>query len=515
MAKITEADKAAVRQAAEADLLTFCQVVAPNEVWGAVHEELFMWWEREGAKDNQLVLLPRDHKKSRCIAYRAAWWITKHPETTILYLSATAELAEAQLKFIKDILTSDRYKLYWPEMVAERENDREKWTNDAISVDHPKRREEGVRDSTVKAAGLTANVTGLHCNLAILDDLVVPGNAYTDTGRRQVKALYSQLASIQTTGAKEWVVGTRYHPSDLYKDLMEMEEVFFDEETDEEISQPVYEVFERVVETNGEFLWPKQRRRDGKTFGFDTRELARKKAKYLDTTQFYAQYYNNPNAVENQYIDRSRFQYFDKENLQNISGVWYLGDKMLNIFASVDFAYTIGAASDYTVFLVLGIDEDGYMYVMDIDRFKTNKISVMYERALALYRKWKFRKLRAETAAAQSLIVEQFKDYMRQQNVVFSIDAYNPPKTQKKEERIAAILEPRYSNNTIFHYKGGNCQTLEEELVMTNPEHDDIKDALASVVEIAKPPIGGRRLYKKEGNDKVIYHSRFGGIRHA
>lgn len=498
---------------AEKDLYTFVKLVAPQEVWGAVHEELFAWWTRDTAKDNQLVLLPRDHKKSRCIAYRVAWEITKNPSTTILYVSATADLAEKQLKFIKDILTSDEYRFYWPEMVSASDNGRERWTADEISVDHPKRKLERVRDATVKAAGITSNLTGLHCNVACLDDLVVPNNAYTETGRNQVKSLYSQLASIQTTGAKEWVVGTRYHPNDLYKDLMEMVEFYFDEKSEDDVEATVYETFERVVETNGEFLWPKQRRTDGKTFGFDDRELARKKAKYLDVTQFYAQYYNNPNSVETQQIDKGKFQYYSRENIENVSSVWYVGDKALTVYAAMDFAYSMHNTADFTVIMVVGVDEDSNYYILDIERFKTNKISQMYTKAEAIYRKWKFKKMRAEAVGAQRLIIQQFKEHMRSQQVVFSVDEYYPPPSMNKAERIAATLEPRYSNNMIWHYKGGNCQILEEELVFANSEHDDIKDCLAACIDIAKPAISGNSWAKKKSN--VVYHSKFGGVNFA
>ena len=503
-------EKELVKQAAEEDLLTFIRLVAPHRVLGAVHEELCAWWQRQDAKDNQLVLLPRDHQKSAMIAYRVAHHITKHPEATVLYVSATANLAEKQLKAVKDILLSDIYRFYWPEMVNELEGKRERWAADEISVDHPKRKLEGVRDATIKAAGITANVTGLHCSVAVLDDVVVPDNAYTQIGRDQVRAFYSQLSSIESTGAKEWAVGTRYHPGDLYKDMMEMSESYYDDVTDEEIENEVYETFERVVETNGEFLWPKQRRTDGKTFGFDQKELARKKAKYLDITQFYAQYYNNPNAVETQLIDRSRFSYYEKDKIENFSGAWYFGDKLLHVYAAMDFAYTVSNHSDYTVIAVVGIDEDNNYYVLDIDRFKTNKISVMYDRAESVFRKWRFKKMRCEVVAAQRLIVSQFRDYMRSQNIVFTIDEYNPPKTMNKAERIASILEPRYSNNQIWHYKGGNCQILEEELIMNNPEHDDVKDALAACVEICKSPISSRAWGKK--SNIIAFNSKFGGV---
>ena len=102
---------------------------------------------------------------------------------------------------------------------------------------------------------------------------------------------------------------------------------------------------------------------------------------------------------------------------------------------------------------------------------------------------------------------------MRSQQVVFSVDEYYPPPSMNKAERIAATLEPRYSNNMIWHYKGGNCQILEEELVFANSEHDDIKDCLAACIDIAKPAISGNSWAKKKSN--VVYHSKFGGVNFA
>jgi hypothetical protein len=175
-----------IREAAEADLLTFIRLVAPHLMLGAIHEELIAWWQRQDAKENQLVLLPRGHMKSKLIAYRTAWWLTKHPETTILYVSATADLAEKQLYAIKNIIDSPVYRRYWKDMINEEEGKREKWAVAEIAVDHPKRKLEGVRDASVKAVGLTSNTTGFHADVVVLDDIVVPGNAYNEEGRSKV-----------------------------------------------------------------------------------------------------------------------------------------------------------------------------------------------------------------------------------------------------------------------------------------------------------------------------------------
>ncbi len=221
-----------IREAAEADLQTFIKLISPKRLLGGVHEELCRWWSREDAKASQLVLLPRGHQKSALIAYRAAWHITKFPDTTILYVSATADLAEKQLYAIKNIIDNPIYKRYWPNMLDPEEGRREKWSVEEICVDHPLRKTEGVRDSTVKAAGLSTNVTGFHADVLIYDDIVVPANAYTEDGREKVNSTYSQLASVANPGALEWVTGTRYHPKDIYNTLLSMKETVYDKNGD-------------------------------------------------------------------------------------------------------------------------------------------------------------------------------------------------------------------------------------------------------------------------------------------
>jgi hypothetical protein len=514
--------KQQIKEAAESDLEKFINLVHPLTVLGNVHRELISWWYRPEAKSHQLVLLPRDHAKSRMVAYRAAFEITRNPAIRILYISSTANLAQKQLQFIKDILTSEIYRQYWPEMVLEEEFKRKKWTETEIAVDHPLRAAEAIRDPTVFTAGLTTGITGLHCDIAILDDVVVKENAYTNEGREKVKSQYSLLSSIEGAEAKEWVVGTRYHPNDLYRDLQDMKVDMFNDDGEElEIDghYQLYECFERQVERRGdgtgEFLWPRQQRYDGKWFGFDAAILAKKRAQYLDKTQFRAQYYNDPNDPESAAINRDLFQYYDQKFLSRNDGRWFFRNQRLNIFAAVDFAYSLTRRADYSCICVIGVDSNHNYYLLEIDRFKTNKISDYFQSILRLHQKWDFRKIRCEMTAAQQVIVKDLKDsYIRPHGLALTIEEYKPTRHMgSKNERIEAILQPRYENRQIWHYLGGNCQSLEEELVLQNPPHDDIKDALASAIDAAVAPTSAFGAAKRTQElRKASVHSRFGGI---
>jgi len=127
-----------------------------------------------------------------------------------------------------------------------------------------------------------------------------------------------------------------------------------------------------------------------------------------------------------------------------------------------------------------------------------------------MHQKWDFRKLRAEVTSAQSVIVRDLKDnYIRRHGLALSIEDFKPNRhAGSKEERIEAILQPRYHNRQIYHYMGGNCQILEEELVLQNPPHDDVKDCLASCIDSAVAPTAIKASVAFRNKQPV---SRFGG----
>lgn len=160
---------------------------------------------------------------------------------------------------------------------------------------------------------------------------------------------------------------------------------------------------------------------------------------------------------------------------------------------------------------MVGIDKDQNLYVLDIERLQTNRIVDYYDLILRKHIKWDFRKLRAETTAAQVAIVKELKrSYITANGLALSVDEHNASRaTGSKEERINNILSPRYDNHKVWHYRGGECQTLEEELILRHPPHDDCKDALASAIEIAIPPMG--QTMQPQAS-RMVFNSRFGGV---
>ena len=494
-----------IRKLAEADFITFVKLVAPYNVMGVCHEELCKFLTNPDLKPYRLVLYPRGHRKSFYAAMYACWRIVVDPSISIVYLSATSDLAESQLRTIKSTLDSPIVRRYWPELIQADEGRREKWTTTEICVDDPRRKAEGTRDSTVKAGGLTTNITGAHCDLIILDDMVVPKNN-TEEGRRQVMSQYSQLQSILNPGGMILAVGTRYHPKDIYDTMQTTVEEIYDDTGELIGKENQWDVLQKVVEENGEFLWNRQKRKDGKYYGFDFKELSRIKAGYVDKSQFYAQYYNDPNDEGNALITPDMFEYYNREHLYSKAGVYYIKNRPLNVYAAIDFAFSLNNRADSSSIVVVGIDSDNNRYVLDIDRFKTDRIQEYYNHVIAIHNKYNLKKLRAEVTVAQQVIVTALKDKLAENSTRLVIEDYRPQ--TKKEERMLAVLRPLYEDHKIFHYRGGNCEILEEELKQVKPAHDDVKNALADAISIAVAP--RQSHFQKHKDIKVL--SRFGGI---
>ena len=511
-----------IRELAENDLYFFAKLVNPGYVYGSIHREIFRWISKynlygqgEEFTTNKLIMLPRAHLKSHMVATWVAWIITRHPEVTILYVSATADLANTQLYDIKNILDSSVFQKYWPEFIHPDTGKREKWSATRIILDHPKRKMEGVRDATISTAGLTTNTTGWHADIICADDLVVPENAYTEEGRDSVSKKASQFTSIRNAGGFTLACGTRYHPNDIYATWKQQITEDYSHDGEHLGKKHVWEIKEFAVESDDVFIWPRTVRADGKAFGFDKRVLARIRAEYSDKTQFWAQYYNDPNDPESARMGAEVFQYYNPRLLKKEGSVWYYNGNKLNVFAAVDFAYSLSSSADYTAIVVIGVDWENQIYVLDIDRFKSFKTIEYFQHIAALHSKWGFKKLQAEVSVAQKTIVESIKDYIKEKGMRLSVVEFRPSKADgSKEERIAAVLEHRYENGDVWHMEGGWTQVLEEELIQSRPAHDDIKDALASAVSIANAPQRSMANKMKDFmTGPVTASSRFGGFR--
>lgn len=509
------ATNAEMRTACEADLFTFAKMMFPNRYFGDIHSEMFYFFQKslehsmetgEGSSDGALI--PRDHQKSFCIAVAVAWAITKYPWFTVAYVSSNPKLADRQLTIIKNIFLSEDHRALWPEMLNFEKGrtgklehkPKSSWTQSEFSVDHPDR-PKSEKDPTVTATSAKSTNTGAHVKLIVFDDLVTNENYESPVEREAVKSVYQSYNSIATTGSLMWAVGTRYGEDDLYASLKEIEyTVYPDPETEENpYTRKMWNFLEAVVEDSknrdgtGNFLWPRQKW--GKSwYGFDQTELSKKRANSFNLELFYAQYYNDPNAAAVDRISTSNFKYIDPRHLEHRNGVWTANGEELKLHAAMDLAFSEGLGvqkkkRDYTAIAVIGWDKQGYLYVLDVHRFQTDKVEVYYKNLMDLYDYWGFREATIETNAGGKVIVNFIQAELRKEGRSLVVTGNNQSShSGSKTQRLEMILEPLYRNNSVYHVKGKYTRELEAELKLRRPPHDDLKDAVCIAVQHSKRP---------------------------
>lgn len=517
-----------IRELCESSLFEYAKVMFPNRYFGDVHEELFMFFQKSlenamefGEGDNSGALVPRDHQKSFCIAVAASWAITKYPWFTIAYVSSNPTLSERQLTIIKNVFKSDFHRELWPKTLNYEINARTKqlehkstgaWTKTEFSVDHPDR-PKSEKDPTIFATSAKSTNTGAHFKLCVFDDLVTNENYRSAAEREDIREVYQSFSSIATTGSIMWLVGTRYGDNDLYSDLKQKHYEVIDDDTGETLEvKPLWNWFERVVESSrtrdgtGTYVWPRAKGKDGNWYGFNATELSKKKSNAFNLELFYAQYYNDPNAADTDNVDAKCFHYGDPRHLKMKNGQWLYGDKPLRLHCGMDLAFTESSGTkrtrrDSTAITVIGWDEDGYLYVLEQKRFQTSEVEKYYAELLELWEYWQFKECTIESNVGGSVVVSFIQNEVRKHTT--NLIVKGQPSTKNKEERIELTLIPMYRNESVIHFKGGYTKHLEEELRLTRPPHDDLKDSL--YIAVANSPRqrkkgGNFRTNKKAGN---------------
>lgn len=170
----------------------------------------------------RLWLWARGHFKTSLIAEaHSIDLIINNPNIRILVVSNTLGIATTILKNVKSQFTSNNeFRYFFKEFCPKvnKEGKVEFGTTEAFTVPN---RTKVLKEPTMMCAGIGTNLTGLHFDVMIIDDLVTKDSVSNDTQILASKEYYSSLRSLfdNPTCPREEVIGTTYHFNDLYSDL--------------------------------------------------------------------------------------------------------------------------------------------------------------------------------------------------------------------------------------------------------------------------------------------------------
>lgn len=167
----------------------------------------FLWDIYQNQPDkNALLMAFRNSGKSTIIGLFCAYVLWYNPNTRILILSADHELAKKMVRNIKRIIEKH------PMTKSLKPSQKEEWASDRFTVV----RSCDLRDPSVLARGLLANITGCRADLIICDDVEVPKTCDNTNKRKDLRLKLSELDYVLTPGGMTIYIGTPHTADTIY-----------------------------------------------------------------------------------------------------------------------------------------------------------------------------------------------------------------------------------------------------------------------------------------------------------
>lgn len=307
-----------------------------------LHRNILGWLEQAWAKgERELALLVfRDAGKSTLVGLFCAWALTRDPDLRILVLAADHQLAKKMVRNVKRII--ERHPLA-KQLKPARGG---QWAADQFTV----RRRRELRDPSMIAKGLGANVTGSRADLVICDDVEVPRTCDTPNKREELRTRLREIDYVLTPQGTQLYIGTPHTRESIYA----------------EDSEAAFLLgFKRlelpILDARGRSRWPER-------FPPEKIEAIRRRS---GPAKFASQMLLRPTSNEEGRLDPGRLVMYGEElAYQEANGAASLrlgSTRLVSASCWWDPAYGAPGKGDSSVIAAVFSDEDGRAYLHRVE----------------------------------------------------------------------------------------------------------------------------------------------------
>ena len=457
------------------------------------------------------VIMPRGHGKtvltkcdilkSFCFNGKEKEWGLSDVDEPLFYgwVSATAKLATGNMDYIKThIETNDRIKYYFGDLKGK------KWTETDIEFSN------GCKlISKSNISGIRGGAK-LHkrYDLIVLDDFEDENNTITAEARAKNSNLITAVVfpALEPHTGRLRINGTPVHFDSFINNLI----VNYEKSVSENKKFSWDVILHKAITEKGDALWDSW---------FGLKELDRKKKFYADSGsphKFYQEYMMEVQSEDDSVFSRDHINYWQGGYMYDQdAGIGYIlkdsdNPVPVNVFVGVDCATdVIRRDSDYTVLMVIGVDEFNKVYVLEYIRKrglpvlgipgdeKKGVVDYIFELE-ERYHPSLF--VIEDTTMSRPVFQSLRSEMLRRNQFGVKFKEEKPGTRMSKRDRIQGILAQRFAVGQMHIKK--EMYDLHHEIITFGPRmgHDDAIDALAYACKFAAPPIGIRssegRSYK-------------------
>lgn len=285
--------------------------------------------------DRLMLLCPPRHGKSELASRRfPAFYLGRHPHHDFISAAANDSLAQDHGRDVRNIVSSEEYAAIFDTRLSEDSQAKGKWHTS-----------DGGLFFTV---GVGAGAKGRGAHVLLIDDpFATMHAALSEVERKRVWEWYmGTLYDRLMPGGAIIVINHRMHEEDLTGMLLQQQAAGGD----------TWEVVELPAVSgegeNREALWPE-------AYPLEALDRIRRN---IEPRFWSALYQQKPTPDEGSYFKRDWFEFYD-----DVPSPKWARNKRMRIYGASDYA-TKDGQGDYTVHVVVGIDEHDDMYVLDLWR---------------------------------------------------------------------------------------------------------------------------------------------------
>ena len=418
---------------------------------------------KDGDIKRLIINIPPRHLKSISVAVAFPAWLLGHnPSEQIICASYGQDLSNKHSQDCRAVIQHPWYNRVFPEVqLVEDQNTKSKFMTT----------KRGFRFAT----SVGGTLTGEGGNFLIVDDPLSQQQAESELFRETALNWFDQSFMTRLNDRKKGciiVIMQRLHENDLTGHLLRKGgwdhlclPIIAQHDEEFKIGNDVY------VRKEGELLHPER---------INDEEIKQLKID-LGSRGFAGQYLQTPNPEGGGEFRKDWLMFYDK-----------IDHSKMNKYIFIDPANAKGKKSDYTAIFVIGANDDGNLYVIDMYRDKLN-VREREELIFDLHRKYKPQCVYIEKYGMQvdfDWIVKAQNDM----NYRFKIEELGG--TLKKEDRIRR-LQNLFADHKIYFpkvlYKSDHEQKLkdlvdefihQEYLTFPVGLHDDMLDALSRLKDV-------------------------------
>lgn len=313
--------------------------------------KMSLWLEKlwSGTASRQGLLMAfRNSGKSTIVGLFCAWCLYRNSALRILVMAADHALAKKMVRNVKRII--ERHPL----TADMKPPHQDQWASDQFTI----LRERELRDPSMLAKGLGANITGLRADLIICDDVEVPKNCDSALKRQELRARLDELDYILTPDGMQLYIGTPHTFYTIYQ-------------TGFNLSRPEQKPFLLdfqkleipILDENGNSNWPER---------FSVEKIASVRQRSGEN-KFLSQMMLKPVNIKDSILDPERLCPYDGEiSVSSANGRDCLkigGRRMLSASCWWDPSFA-SAKGDNSVIACVFVDEEGRYWLHDLEYIK-------------------------------------------------------------------------------------------------------------------------------------------------